>query len=194
MYPRSEVWNGWRGRIRTFNPLIQSQVPYRLATRQRPDAEGRLSHSTWPGQRPSSAAPPVEVEWNMFLAHNGRLPHLGVPGSGGSGAAVNDWIFDRTKRAGRLASMTASWSSTLSSCSRRSEGASRRIRRRLTLAARDRRAAPGRWSRLTPGECGFPGQAGSRRKIPRAQMTISSRTVQPTKATTAVTSRIEPAA
>ena len=26
---------GWRGRIRTFNPLIQSQVPYRLATRQR---------------------------------------------------------------------------------------------------------------------------------------------------------------
>jgi hypothetical protein len=25
---------GWRGRIRTFNPLIQSQVPYRLATRQ----------------------------------------------------------------------------------------------------------------------------------------------------------------
>jgi hypothetical protein len=27
--------NGWRGRIRTFNPLIQSQVPYRLATRQR---------------------------------------------------------------------------------------------------------------------------------------------------------------
>ena len=27
---------GWRGRIRTFNPLIQSQVPYRLATRHRP--------------------------------------------------------------------------------------------------------------------------------------------------------------
>ena len=27
--------DGWRGRIRTFNPLIQSQVPYRLATRQR---------------------------------------------------------------------------------------------------------------------------------------------------------------
>ncbi len=26
---------GWRGRIRTFNFLIQSQVPYRLATRQR---------------------------------------------------------------------------------------------------------------------------------------------------------------
>ena len=26
---------GWRGRIRTFNPLIQNQVPYRLATRQR---------------------------------------------------------------------------------------------------------------------------------------------------------------
>ena len=26
---------GWRARNRTLNPLIQSQVPYRLATRQR---------------------------------------------------------------------------------------------------------------------------------------------------------------
>jgi hypothetical protein len=26
---------GWRARIRTLNPLIQNQVPYRLATRQR---------------------------------------------------------------------------------------------------------------------------------------------------------------
>jgi hypothetical protein len=25
---------GWRGRIRTFDLLIQSQAPYRLATRQ----------------------------------------------------------------------------------------------------------------------------------------------------------------
>ncbi len=26
---RQTLWVGWRGRIRTFNPLIQSQVPYR---------------------------------------------------------------------------------------------------------------------------------------------------------------------
>ncbi len=31
--------DGWRGRIRTFNPLIQSQVPYRLATRQREEQD-----------------------------------------------------------------------------------------------------------------------------------------------------------
>ena len=30
---RSVFEIGWRGRIRTFNPLIQSQVPCRLATR-----------------------------------------------------------------------------------------------------------------------------------------------------------------
>jgi hypothetical protein len=28
------LWCGWRGRIRTFDLLIQSQAPYRLATRQ----------------------------------------------------------------------------------------------------------------------------------------------------------------
>ncbi len=28
------LWFGWRGRIRTFDLLIQSQAPYRLATRQ----------------------------------------------------------------------------------------------------------------------------------------------------------------
>src|SRR4051794_36904438 len=28
------LWYGWRGRIRTFDLLIQSQAPYRLATRQ----------------------------------------------------------------------------------------------------------------------------------------------------------------
>ena len=38
-FSRSE--DGWRGRIRTFNPLIQSQVPYRLATRQRPEEDTR---------------------------------------------------------------------------------------------------------------------------------------------------------
>ena len=37
--------NGWRGRIRTFNPLIQSQVPYRLATRQRAGAGRRAGPS-----------------------------------------------------------------------------------------------------------------------------------------------------
>ena len=30
---------GWRGRARTFNPLIQSQVPYHWATRQRGDRQ-----------------------------------------------------------------------------------------------------------------------------------------------------------
>ena len=30
---------GWRGRIRTFDLLIQSQAPYRLATRQCVDAD-----------------------------------------------------------------------------------------------------------------------------------------------------------
>ena len=33
--PRPGARNGWRGRIRTFNPLIQSQVLLPLATRQR---------------------------------------------------------------------------------------------------------------------------------------------------------------
>ena len=31
---RDILWFGWRGRIRTFDLLIQSQAPYRLATRQ----------------------------------------------------------------------------------------------------------------------------------------------------------------
>src|SRR4051794_4083030 len=31
---RANVVVGWRGRIRTFDLLIQSQAPYRLATRQ----------------------------------------------------------------------------------------------------------------------------------------------------------------
>jgi hypothetical protein len=29
LYPCVKWWIGWRGRIRTFNPLIQSQVLYR---------------------------------------------------------------------------------------------------------------------------------------------------------------------
>jgi hypothetical protein len=43
-------WFGWRGRIRTFDLLIQSQAPYRLATRQwagrhdtRPNLHTRIS-------------------------------------------------------------------------------------------------------------------------------------------------------
>jgi hypothetical protein len=29
----SDFFLGWRGRIRTYDPLIQNQMPYRLATR-----------------------------------------------------------------------------------------------------------------------------------------------------------------
>src|SRR6478672_6550139 len=34
---------GWRGRIRTFDLLIQSQAPYRLATRQWTGLESRVT-------------------------------------------------------------------------------------------------------------------------------------------------------
>ena len=47
--------NGWRGRIRTFNPLIQSQVPYRLATRQRCRQDSRGRRVRPPTRRPSRA-------------------------------------------------------------------------------------------------------------------------------------------
>src|SRR5215210_941931 len=51
------VWFGWRGRIRTFDLLIQSQAPYRLATRQRAGREFTAapgtprSTSSTPGRR-----------------------------------------------------------------------------------------------------------------------------------------------
>ena len=32
---QKKLENGWGGRARTFNPLIQSQVPYHSATPQR---------------------------------------------------------------------------------------------------------------------------------------------------------------
>src|SRR5215210_661257 len=38
---------GWRGRIRTFNPLIQSQVPYRLATRDCLNGPPNLTRPTF---------------------------------------------------------------------------------------------------------------------------------------------------
>ena len=47
---------GWRGRIRTFNPLIQSQVPYRLATRQRPGQDSR-GRAAGPRATPSAGTP-----------------------------------------------------------------------------------------------------------------------------------------
>ena len=50
---------GWRGRIRTFDLLIQSQAPYRLATRQWSGSDDTAGVNTVPSgvafRRPSSA-------------------------------------------------------------------------------------------------------------------------------------------
>jgi hypothetical protein len=67
-----------------------------------------------------------------------------------------------------------------------------------TLSANEALSAWGTATR--PGSEGKPArlarrvQAGSRRKMPTAQSTISSRIVQPTKATTAATSSVDPPA
>src|SRR5438552_11471198 len=51
---RTSCGVGWRGRIRTFNALIQSQVPYRLATRQRLSvSEASVAIRSWLRQRSS---------------------------------------------------------------------------------------------------------------------------------------------
>jgi LCP family protein required for cell wall assembly len=57
------LWFGWRGRIRTFDLLIQSQAPYRLATRQW--GGGHRTASTCPPAKPavrppSATLPPVD--------------------------------------------------------------------------------------------------------------------------------------
>jgi hypothetical protein len=54
---------GWRGRIRTFNPLIQSQVPYHLATRQRP------GHSTASLARHLPGCPQRTASARLRAAH-----------------------------------------------------------------------------------------------------------------------------
>ena len=54
---------GWRGRIRTFDLLIQSQAPYRLATRQCVDADlaAACGDRVYPGFAAASTKAPETV-------------------------------------------------------------------------------------------------------------------------------------